>query len=77
MGFYDRDYYRDETRGSGFFSGAAPACKFIILVNVIVFVGEMLSPQMREFIKSLKAGDKVDLIYTEAVVISVEPSPKK
>lgn len=34
-------------------------------------------PQMREFIKSLKAGDKVDLIYTEAVVISVEPSPKK
>lgn len=34
-------------------------------------------PQMREFIKSLKVGDKVDLIYTEAVVVSVEPSPKK
>lgn len=34
-------------------------------------------PQMREFIKSLKAGDKVDLVYTEAVVISLEPSPKK
>jgi Cu/Ag efflux protein CusF len=34
-------------------------------------------PQMREFIKSLKAGDKVDLIYTEAVVVSVEPFPKK
>jgi hypothetical protein len=34
-------------------------------------------PQMREFIKSLKVGDKVDLIYTEAVLVSVEPSPKK
>lgn len=33
-------------------------------------------PQMREFIKTLKVGDKVDLVYTEAVVISAE-SPKK
>ena len=34
-------------------------------------------PEMREFIKTLKAGDKVDVTYTEAVAVSVEPAPKK
>lgn len=38
---------------------------------------KVMQPQMREFIKSLKVGDKVDLVYTEAVVISVDPLPKK
>ena len=38
MGFYDREYYREETRGSGWFTGVAPACKTIILINVVVFV---------------------------------------
>ncbi|HEV3166081.1 MAG TPA: rhomboid family intramembrane serine protease [Isosphaeraceae bacterium] len=42
MGIYDREYYRDETRGSGFFSGAAPACKAIIFLNVVVFVASNL-----------------------------------
>lgn len=37
MGIYDREYYRGETRGSGWLSGAAPACRTIILINVIVF----------------------------------------
>ena len=37
MGIYDREYYRGETRGSGWLSGAAPACKTIILINVVVF----------------------------------------
>jgi hypothetical protein len=32
---------------------------------------------MREFIKTLKTGDKVDVTYTEAVAVSVEPAPKK
>jgi len=40
MGIYDREYYRDATRASGFFTGAAPACKFIILVNVAIFVAQ-------------------------------------
>lgn len=34
-------------------------------------------PQMREFLKTLKAGDKVDVTFTEAVAVSVEPAPKK
>ena len=34
-------------------------------------------PEMREFIKTLKTGDKVDVTYTEAVAVSVQPAPKK
>lgn len=42
MGIYDREYYRDETRGSGWLSGAAPACKAIILINIAAYVGQKL-----------------------------------
>jgi membrane associated rhomboid family serine protease len=42
MGIHDREYYRDETRGSGWLSGMAPACKTIILINVAVFVLQQL-----------------------------------
>ncbi len=42
MGIYDREYYRDETRGSGWLSGAAPACKSIIAINVVCFVFQKL-----------------------------------
>lgn len=38
MGIYDREYYRDETSGSGFLSGEAPACKAIISINVAVYL---------------------------------------
>ena len=38
MGIYDREYYRDKTRGSGWLSGAAPACKALIFLNIAVFV---------------------------------------
>jgi membrane associated rhomboid family serine protease len=40
MGIYDREYYRDKTRGSGWLSGTAPACKAIILLNVAVFIAQ-------------------------------------
>ena len=40
MGIYDREYYRDKTRGSGWLSGTAPACKAIILINVAVFIAQ-------------------------------------
>lgn len=43
MGIYDREYYRDETRGSGFFSGVAPACRAIIFINVLVWLAQWLS----------------------------------
>ncbi|HWE39426.1 MAG TPA: rhomboid family intramembrane serine protease [Isosphaeraceae bacterium] len=41
MGIYDREYYRDSSRGAGFFANA-PAVKTIILVNVAVFLAELL-----------------------------------
>ncbi len=44
MGIYDREYYRDKTRGSGWLSGVAPACKAIIFINVAVFVFQKLFP---------------------------------
>jgi membrane associated rhomboid family serine protease len=40
MGIYDRPYYRDETSGSGWLTGLAPACKTIILINVAVFLAQ-------------------------------------
>jgi translation elongation factor P/translation initiation factor 5A len=53
--------------------------------NIVTFTGPqgnvnivaVQRPQMREFLKTLKAGDKVDLTFTEAMAISVEPANKK
>jgi hypothetical protein len=53
--------------------------------NIVTFTGPqgnvnivaVQRPQMREFIKTLKVGDKVDVTFTEAVAVSVEPAPKK
>ena len=42
MGIYDREYYRDKSRGSGWLAGAAPACKAIILINVAAFIAQKL-----------------------------------
>jgi membrane associated rhomboid family serine protease len=42
MGISDREYYRDKTRGSGWLSGAAPACKAIIIINVAAFIAQKL-----------------------------------
>jgi membrane associated rhomboid family serine protease len=38
MGIYDREYYRGETRGSGWLTGAAAGCRTLILINVVAFV---------------------------------------
>ena len=38
MGIYDREYYRGETGGSGWFGGVSPVCKSIIAINVAVFL---------------------------------------
>jgi membrane associated rhomboid family serine protease len=43
MGFYDREYYREETRGSGWLTGVAPATKTLILINVVVFVFQQVT----------------------------------
>ena len=48
MGIYDREYYRDDSRGSGWFSGPSPACRTIIALNAIVFVCQLLIPSLTE-----------------------------
>lgn len=40
MGFQDREYSREPSRGAGFLAGDSPAVRTIILINVVVFVGE-------------------------------------
>ena len=42
MGIYDREYYRGETGGSGWFSGISPVCKSLIAINVAVFLLDQL-----------------------------------
>ena len=63
MGIYDREYYRERTRGSGWLSGAAPACKAIIVINVAVFVAQNSSARARSI--EWFAADS-DLIFHEA-----------
>jgi len=48
MGIHDREYYRDETRDSGWFSGVAPACKTIILINVVAYLAQLFLPGERD-----------------------------
>jgi membrane associated rhomboid family serine protease len=50
MGIYDREYYRGETRGSAWFSGASPVCNALIAINVAVFVLQNLAKLPPEFI---------------------------
>jgi len=38
MGIYDREYYRGETGGPSWFSGVAPWCKTLIVINCVVFL---------------------------------------
>ena len=38
MGIYDREYYRGETGGPTWFSGVAPWCKTLIVINCVVFL---------------------------------------
>jgi hypothetical protein len=35
---------------------------------------EVKSPQLQDFIKTLKPGDKVNVTYTESVAINVTPA---
>lgn len=45
MGISDREYYRDKT-GGGWLSGDAPACKAIIIANVVLFVLQKVYPPL-------------------------------
>lgn len=41
----------------------------------LVRVLEVKNPAAQEFVRGLKEGDKVEITYTEALAISVEPTP--
>lgn len=43
MGVYDRDYYRNDPPGGGVLGGVAPVCKWLIAINVAVFVLQLLT----------------------------------
>lgn len=43
MGVYDRDYYRNDPPGGGLLGGVAPICKWLIAINVAVFVLQLMT----------------------------------
>jgi len=43
MGVYDRDYYRNDPPRSGVLGGVAPVCKWLIAINVVVFVVQLMT----------------------------------
>ena len=43
MGIYDREYYREDSRFSNWFSGMAPACRTIIVINIAIYILEIFS----------------------------------
>ncbi len=47
MGIYDREYYRDDTGGPGWFSGVAPATRTILAINIGVWLVQYLGPNLR------------------------------
>jgi membrane associated rhomboid family serine protease len=43
MGVYDRDYYRNDPPRGGMLGGVAPVCKWLIAINVAVFVLQLMT----------------------------------
>ena len=63
MGIYDREYYRGDSRGPGFFA-TAPVCKWLIIINVLVFVAEQTNIVPREFMRNWFAAN-ADAIFKQ------------
>ena len=63
MGIYDREYYRGETGGPGWFNGVSPVCKSIVAINVAVF---LLRPSDSR-IDSSKSGSRHHRIASSAI----------
>lgn len=43
MGVYDRDYYRQDPPGGGVLGGVAPTCKWLIAINVVVYILQIMT----------------------------------
>lgn len=55
MGIYDREYYRGESGGPGWFGGVAPWCKTLIVINCAVFLVQQAFPRSSFIINGLEA----------------------
>ena len=42
MGIYDREYYRDQTSGSPWLTGATPVTVSLVVLNAVVFVAQTM-----------------------------------
>jgi membrane associated rhomboid family serine protease len=51
MGIYDREYYRGEAGGPGWFGGIAPWCKTLIVINCVMFLLQNALHGDSEFIR--------------------------
>jgi membrane associated rhomboid family serine protease len=47
MGVYDRDYYRSDPPSGGLLGGVAPICKWLIVINIAVFVLQLMTVGQR------------------------------
>ena len=63
MGIYDREYYRGETRGNLWLSGAAPVCRGLIIANVAIFVLESLGLLDRSLVEKWFAATGYDIFW--------------
>jgi rhomboid family protein len=60
MGIYDREYYRGETGGPGWFGGVAPWCKTLIVINCVAFLLQQAlgpdAPLFRDWLEASPEG---------------------
>src|SRR5438067_895432 len=69
MGIYDRDYYRKEGPSFlGTLASRAPVCKWLILINVIVFFIQLATNYRHPVYNSLLEGGPV----TDALILKPE-----
>ena len=52
MGIYDRDYYRGEARGVAWLSGPAPVCRWLILINIVVYLADHFHLIPAQFVRN-------------------------
>ncbi len=62
MGIYDREYYRREGPSFlGSFTDQGKACKWLIAINIIVFVAQIMSPKVTAWC-NLRLGQPSDVL---------------
>lgn len=68
MGIYDRDYYRREGPSFlGSFTSRAPVCKWLIIINVAMFVAQIATSSSTR--DTLGGGLRADGAFTDALLL--------